>query len=629
MSEAVRAAIAARRAAFKKEQQEQAARARNHSSNEVPTDTASTSSSPSSSSPSTSQLVATRQKSGQNTSSGGSGGNDGNEMGLYQRPEGELLFKSCTSGRLNMSSRMPALQRIPSSVFTLLDGEAPQWYEDLADEASRRPWYEREDLRTFSAANGEIEDVDARLADFRALVRIELQNNRIPGLPVEMFQLVNLTSLNLSRNSLSSVPPCLLALDSLIELDLSHNQITTLWADDDVAHARDSRREWDEDNADEEGGVWAGLIARMGSPTKRARPAPPTVSQRGQPMRSLRHLNLASNRLANASVGLKSGDFTWPPALTDLDLSDNGLRGPFPLSFVGRLKDLSKLSLGGNGISDEVFRQDAERDTVTQPFGPTFFASLTILELHRCDIDDLAKLEAIFGSRRTRFPGDSERIGNKDIPRAVSPAAKGVAAKTLARVTTAANKPEVDVDAQPPALAVVLEGNPLREETFKRKYGMAKSRGQSSASTQSQPAAQAAPAPSAQPSRTAQRASAALTAEAGFARSNLSDPVKNTPSASQIRPQSPSKQPAKEAWETQADAGLLTEGGRRRARAEAARREREALQAQTQQGNDEEGVQGAIHGNGPPSRGQGVNRTGLSDWDGTPAPRRANGEWTD
>lgn len=97
------------------------------------------------------------------------------DLWISQRGEGELLFKSCWTGKLNLSSRQPAFRTLPLSLFTLLDADAPQWYEDGSEKVGeRRAWYERQDLQTLAVANGDLEEIDARLAEFASLVRLDV-----------------------------------------------------------------------------------------------------------------------------------------------------------------------------------------------------------------------------------------------------------------------------------------------------------------------------------------------------------------------------------------------------------------------------------------------------------------------
>lgn len=270
---------------------------------------------------------------------------------------------------------------------------------------------------------------------------------------------------------------CLCSLDSLIELDLSYNKLGSLWTDEQVSTAREQRRDWDNENADQDGGMWGGFLARCDSPTKRQRPAAPIGRELCQPLRSLRYLKLAHNRLGNATLGLPareasgvSAQCTWPPALLELDLSDNFIRGPIPLTWLGRLRDLSQLSLGGNRINDDVFDLDGDRPVQsTSPFAPpTLFPSLRALDLQRCNIDNLQQLEQTFGSPYTILTN-----GQTNMTPAVSgePSAPAFAIqpRQLVRISSVDAPRQVEASAE--TLGIVLEGNPLREENFKRKGG--------------------------------------------------------------------------------------------------------------------------------------------------------------
>lgn len=416
-----------------------------------------------------------------------------------------------------------------------------------------------------------------------------------------------------------------MALDSLIDLDLSYNNLQSLWSDDAVVQARKDRKEWDMDNADEEDGVWAGFLERAGSPTKRVRPPPPTRQEEAvQPMRSLRTLKLAKNRLSNDVLfPSNTNRFTWPPNLVELDVSDNMIRGPLPLAFAANLKDLEVLAIGGNGITDDVFRQEDKQASVSSPFGPRkSFPSLQVLDLQRCEIDDLAPLEAFFGSARTHFGPDqdhSSRAKEVDVT-PPPPAQAGLSSRSLVRIRLAQDAPRQQAsDGSSPPLYVVLEGNPLREEAFKRKHGTARR-------AQQQPADQPAAAqPAAQPQRNSAVPSPPPTKAAASTSSAPSPslPLSNTASTSG---------PQKEAWELEIEAGMYSEGAKRRMRAEAARAAAAAAA----------GSSGASPGlasphlatpspssmSSSPSRTaarrqpDGINKTGLSDWDGSPSPSK-------
>lgn len=270
---------------------------------------------------------------------------------------------------------------------------------------------------------------------------------------------------------------CLCSLDSLIELDLSYNQLESLWTDDQVSTAREQRRDWDNENADQDEGMWGGLLARSDSPTKRQRPAAPIGRELCQPMRSLRYIKLAHNRLGNATLGLPvreasgvSVQCTWPPALLELDLSDNFIRGPLPLTWLGQLRDLSQLSLGGNRINDDVFDPNGDWPVQSNsPFAPpTLFPSLRTLDLQRCEIDNLQHIEQTFGSPCTKFTNAQTSTASATPGESPAPAF-ALRARQLVRISSAGVPHQVEGSAE--TLGIVLEGNPLRDETFKRKGG--------------------------------------------------------------------------------------------------------------------------------------------------------------
>ncbi|CAO1638283.1 unnamed protein product [Sympodiomycopsis kandeliae] len=621
MSEAVRAAVAARRAAAARsrstspvKQRAPALGSNNDDGNQLPKNDEDSYIKP----------FGSPKKARESPSLSSAGGADSpSSITMAQKSEQDLLFASCSTGRLNLSSRMPALETLPSSIWTLLNGEPPAWYEEASEKSGqqRRPWYEREDLSILSVANGELSQVSDRIGDFRGLAKLELQNNRLNSMPRTTFQLVNLTTLNLSRNKFTSIPACLFALDSLIELDLSHNQLEALWSDEAVSQARKERKEWDQENADEEGGIWAGFLERAGSPTKRIRPPPPTTAEQSQPMRSLRILNLSNNRLGNAALSIptkqnkqpsKSQQFTWPPALTDLNLSDNMIRGPIPLSFVGQLKELKTLSLGGNGIADDVFIATAE--TPTTPFGTAkLFPRLRTLDLQRCEIDDLRPLEAIFGSTSTLFDDNSDtKTKNQQAEEPGEPAV-GLTRRNLVRVRLAQDTPREDSTT---SLYIVLENNPLREEAFRRKYGK---------SRQVKAAVPDTAQPESELPKVGNLSLSTPSPKASTPAASPSDPAKEAsmPSAS-------ASGPAKEDWELQIEAGMYSEGAKRRMRAEAAR----AAAAASATGTGTENISpqrassASSSNNASPSRQMGrrqtdgVNKTGLSDWDGSPSPSK-------
>lgn len=173
MSEAVRAAVAARRAAAARSRSTSPVKQRNPNDLSLDHDGADNSDSYIQPFGSPKKKKAASQMTSSTDSS--------SSISLSQKSVEDLLFNSCSSGKLNLSSRLPALTSLPQLVFTLLEGDTPQWYDEKSDQIDaqghRRPWYEREDLRILSVANGELSQVSERIGDFRGLSKLEVSRH--------------------------------------------------------------------------------------------------------------------------------------------------------------------------------------------------------------------------------------------------------------------------------------------------------------------------------------------------------------------------------------------------------------------------------------------------------------------
>ncbi|KAE8213470.1 hypothetical protein CF327_g3008 [Tilletia walkeri] len=500
------------------------------------------------------------------------------DVGFVQISIEGVLNKACQTGRLNLSSRNPALKKLPAEVFSFSDDDAPGWFS-----APGLRWWERQELRALIAANGEIEEVDERLREFRALASLDLHNNRIHELPSSLFQLKNLTSLTISHNKLTSWPQAINALDNLITLDISHNQLVALWTDQSVENARDELEQWEKtQKEDEHQGIWASL-GRDLEKERKEKEALALAAQRprGVPLRALKTLSLAFNKLTNAALGLDgtgSAPISWPSQLERLDLSNNALLSPVAMHVrphsLAQLPGLKELVLAGNGISDEVF--SAAKDAPS-PSGFEGLEALSILDLQRCEIDDLDRFQTFFGSC-FGTDGDSSK------------------SRELVQIT---DRAQVQTEEGKKRLHVLLSGNPLREEHFKQKRGLR------SASITPQ-----------KPTSTQQTNSSSSDAA-----SSNKDTKASTNSAAV-----PAPKPAvvKEGWELEAEAGLLTEGQRRLARIQAARKAEADAVASTAGGSVSGDASGsssspaAVPSQAAPVKISSGNKTGLSDWDGEP-----------
>lgn len=495
------------------------------------------------------------------------------------------------------------MTEIPVELLTLLADEPPSWFLEIPDD-QRGPWYAREELHTLQLGNNELRHVDSRISEFRGLKRLEIHNNRITILPQPIFQLTSLTTLTLSNNGLASFPTCLLALDSLVSLNLSHNKIETLWDDDAVAKARAEREAWDKEHSGSDG-----FMSGFSSAKKASRNDKPADGvDKATPMWSLQSLDLSNNRIGNAALGLPdlaskrskdagSGDIVpirFPPKVQKLDLGNNHLRGPVSLAAFAKLSKLEDLGLQGSGIADDAFHLD--EGSLGGQAG--VLNELKVLDLSGCEIDDLTKLEAFFGSRRIQtLESDMSVDGVAKVNGEVSDPAKGIAAHQLVRVANRPAREDISKFSQRNkcnALCVILDGNPLREEAFRQKRG-----------TRSSTSPQKKGAPTAD----------AIARDPAIAAIGESSPAANSPAT-------PVKSGIiKEEWELLAEAGLNTEAGRRKHRIEQARKEAANAAAvwpgqETAGGDDARGRTGGRRGM------DGVNKTGLSDWDGEPSPLR-------
>ncbi|KDN47743.1 hypothetical protein K437DRAFT_262389 [Tilletiaria anomala UBC 951] len=544
--------------------------------------------------------------------------------GFAQVPMDKILLKACQTGRVNVATRLPALKALPEEIYALISGSEPGWY-DRGD--SDRAWYEREEIRSLQANGNALHELDERIGEFRALLKIELQQNELVALPQSFLNLWHLTVLNLSANNLTCFPTCLLALDNLKNLDLSSNKLKSLWSAEDILASRGEKKrrraEWESENGPiDEDGMWSGFLSGPSSPIKKSNKLlPQAVLPPTTPMHALRTLCLGRNRLGGATFGLagataESEIFVFPSRLRVLDLSDNDICGPVSYAPFAALPDLQELNLSGNGVSDQVFAIPADESAPLSTL--PVFSSLALLHLARCDIDDLAPLQAVFDSGNIReqdsavYAAQQEATGHrKDSGRRV------IARKQIIKVKGSPSQALKDTE-----LHVVLDGNPLREEEFKKKrtpgYNMAQaqaeskgadtgpgsgSRGRSTSrdglrgrqSSGFEPvggdhgspgtpnmntlnesgAFKARRSPSTEGSSLASHATeqpSALAMQAQMQGIQIDNAARQQSMAST---QTKSVAVQKEEWELLAEAGLLTEGGKRRARAEQARRARE------------------------------------------------------
>lgn len=365
------------------------------------------------------RAAATRQRQQLTSAAGahpiGAAADDDIAISVAQPPLARALLASTSSGRLTIAARSPPLTSMPPDVWALAeDGPEPLWHEGAPE-----PWYARVDIASLNASSNELVSLDDRIGLFRALERLELHHNLLASIPLAVLGLEHLTVVSLANNCLAAFPTALLALDHLHTLDLSGNQLSSLWSASDVLAARSEqkhiRHNWEAEHGPvDEDGIWTAFLSAPNSPIKRNQaqlppevPLPPTVA-----MRKLRVLKLARNRLTNRSLGIgrkasEGGEtnFVFPPRLRLLDLGRNNLRAPLAISAFAGLNQLQELHLDHTGMWDQVFAQPEkdgqDGDEIPNEEVEAALPALSVLTLDATDMNDLRPIEQQFSSAPT------------------------------------------------------------------------------------------------------------------------------------------------------------------------------------------------------------------------------------
>ncbi|KAF0408251.1 L domain-like protein [Gigaspora margarita] len=263
-----------------------------------------------------------------------------------------IVKQAKSSGRINISHR--SLKAIPEEVWRMYEVDPKSITIDFSGGGSD-VWYETVDLVRMVAADNQLEVIDKRIAEFNALVFIDLHNNNLSSLPKEFGELQNLTTLNLSINRFSELPDCLTTLSSLVELQLSSNKLTGVL---DSSFGNLSRLEILDISSNEITGL------------------PKEIEN----LKNLRKLNLAKNKLKEipglAISGMKN--------LEELEISENKLE----IIFTGldgqtvELHSLKRLDIRQNRLKtlDESTNATIFHPTIKLPKLKEFLASLNLFE---------------------------------------------------------------------------------------------------------------------------------------------------------------------------------------------------------------------------------------------------------
>ncbi|CAG8690148.1 6483_t:CDS:2, partial [Dentiscutata heterogama] len=263
-----------------------------------------------------------------------------------------IVKQAKSSGRINISHR--SLKAIPEEVWRMYEVDPKSITIDFSGGGSD-VWYETVDLVRMVAADNQLEVIDKRIAEFNALVFIDLHNNNLSSLPKEFGELQSLTTLNLSINRFSELPACLTTLSSLVELQLSSNKLTGVL---DSSFGNLSKLEILDISSNEITGL------------------PKEIEN----LKNLRKLNLAKNKLKEipglAISGMRN--------LEELEISENKLE----IVFIGldgqtvELHSLKRLDIRQNRLKalDESQNATIFHPTIKLPKLKEFLTSLNLFE---------------------------------------------------------------------------------------------------------------------------------------------------------------------------------------------------------------------------------------------------------
>ncbi|CDO71798.1 hypothetical protein BN946_scf184939.g22 [Trametes cinnabarina] len=384
-------------------------------------------------------------------------------------------------------------------------------------------WYEAQDLEVLKAWSNEIMELQPEISMFGSLKTVDLHNNKLTALPDSFRDLTALTSVDLSHNQLTSLPANFWALPNLTTLNLSHNALTALpfsspfaaSGSNPLGRTRDPRGDWFAE----------------------------TITRATEPLPRLTVLEVSHNRITAASIDHATDGPGLPLLLAKLDLSDNPLgKSDSLFRALARLQRLKEIHMQRADIGDESFPV-----SIFSSSDGTFFHALKVLDLEETYVTRPA-IEATF--------------------------TPNVLKQTI----------QFDVTAQEPPEGVlrVIVGKRVVKEPWeieaerrtKLRRNAAAAGPFATASTSSSTATPAAigkdpweiEAEQGLLSEGAKRRARAL---AAASRSSASESVGN---GAVSTPHSSQKPPVvkKEPWELEAEAGLLSAGVRRRARAAAA-----------------------------------------------------------
>ncbi|KAF5389029.1 hypothetical protein D9757_005019 [Collybiopsis confluens] len=443
----------------------------------------------------------------------------------------ECIERGRSSGVVNISARN--LPCIPSVLFEIHLGITPNPLKSVPNEPKLPPsdapttgapknrrngdnpsWFEAQDLTTLKAWNNDITEIQHEISLFGSLKVLDLHSNSLSSVPNAVGDLTKLTTLDLSHNKLTELPSKIWTFPELTLINISHNHLTHLSFSAPFSSSASGRKHSSQ-----------GSSSFFG----------PTISRSSVPAPRLTVLNASHNSITSSSIDLDG----IPKALVKLDLSFNPLSSNSSrdtstlVHRLGGLTNLKELKMEGADIGDESFTSDSSGVTSISNPKPSF-------------------------PRLTLFDLSESRVTPEGIQSALGPPSSASASPSQERQPLLFPPRELSIssavissDSSPSAAITltVLIGKKVVREAWEIEADM--------------------------------RAKKNLRQRAeqfgfGFGEEEEKESTSEGSAAPRRFPEKSTtystlgKELKKEAWEIEAEQGLLTEGGRRRARAAAA-----------------------------------------------------------
>ncbi|THU97661.1 L domain-like protein [Dendrothele bispora CBS 962.96] len=442
----------------------------------------------------------------------------------------ETIERARSSGSLNLSSR--SLECLPPELYEIHLGITPDVLKlvpnptpsppsepSVAQKRGKRDnpaWFEAQDLQTLKAPNNEILEIQHEISLFGSLKVIDLHKNKLSSLPRTFGDLASLTSLDLSNNALTSIPTDIFTFPDLTHLNLSHNQLTSLPFNEPFASGR---------KFEASGGSFFA----------------PTVNRATSPLPRLANFDASYNKISADAI-----DLVLPSSLVKVNLSLNPLgQNALPLvKKLGSLPNLKELRFEKADIGDEAFPNDLTSTSL--------FPKLRIL--------DLGETRASSACVQAALQGVQQEI---TLETTTEDPPEGVLRLTVGKKVY--KEPwEIEAEKRAKAKAARL----VHEEGINWGSGSTPGSGRKTRE----------PAPAVEKEQWEIDAEQGLMSEGAKRRARaqaanaVAATTTNTSDSQSSKPAKPAQKEEvmKEAWEIEAEQGLLTEGGKRRARAQAA-----------------------------------------------------------